>query len=481
MTDETLASRAFALDDQLAFARLSSDWNPLHLDANFARRTQMGEPVVHGIHTLLWTLEAIQRSSPLDISNIKVRFHQPLFPGEIVHIKIAGRTSTTVSIKVIAGGTVVAAIKLSSEAGRLSGSLARDIVSPPRPIAGAIDLPFEQMAGQRGSVTTEAGDDDIRTLFPALSDTVGCAIVRGLLATSQVVGMACPGLHSLFSSLDVSRAPETETERGLSYAVRNTDERFRSLQIDVAGSGICGQIDAFARQPPQAQPGIKAVSARVPSGVFAGQRALVIGGSRGLGEITAKILAAGGAHPIITYREGKAEAEAVAADIGHAGGQCDVIRYDALESAGAQFDSVGAIDSCYYFATAKIFQRKSAVYEPERLLGFMRYYDHGFFDLCTRISQTATGKVGIFYPSTVAIDETTSGLAEYAMAKAAGEILARYASAFLPNIRVVSQRLPRIMTDQTLTVGVASAHQALDVMLPIVHEMQQISHPPLVQ
>ena len=33
MTDEALASRTFTMDDQIAFARLSSDWNPMHLDA----------------------------------------------------------------------------------------------------------------------------------------------------------------------------------------------------------------------------------------------------------------------------------------------------------------------------------------------------------------------------------------------------------------------------------------------------------------
>src|SRR4030088_3525056 len=48
MTDEELPSRIFSLDDQIAFARLSSDWNPMHLDRAFARRTQVGAAVVDG-------------------------------------------------------------------------------------------------------------------------------------------------------------------------------------------------------------------------------------------------------------------------------------------------------------------------------------------------------------------------------------------------------------------------------------------------
>ena len=83
----------------------------------------------------------------------------------------------------------------------------------------------------------------------------------------------------------------------------------------------------------------------------------------------------------------------------------------------------------------------------------------------------------MFYPSTVAIDEGVSTTAEYAMAKMAGEILAKYLNEFMTNIHVVSRRLPRILTDQTATVGVASADNALDVMLPIVYEVQEMARP----
>jgi NAD(P)-dependent dehydrogenase (short-subunit alcohol dehydrogenase family) len=477
MTDAPLASRTFTSDDQLAFARLSQDRNPMHLDANFARRTQAGAPVVHGIHTLLWAMDTVLRSFAFDIQNIKVRFQQPLYPGEIARTEIRSRTETAVTIEVLAAGTVIAAIKLSSESGKLSGASARPIAAAPQQIANPVDIPFEQWANQTGAVTTSPSDDEIAALFPALSNSIGVSAVHALLATSHVVGMACPGLHSLFAGLDVSRDPASDRARTLGYAVSKTDARFRSLQIEVAGSGITGRLDAFARHPPATQPGMTAISAHVAKGAFAGQRALIVGGSRGLGEVTAKIIAAGGGYPVISYRDGKREAEAVAADIRAAGGQCDVIHYDALDPAGSPLDGIGAVDSCYYFATAKIFQRKSALVEPEKLRTFLSYYADGFYNLCTALTPNRGGKIGVFYPSTVAIDEATSTTAEYAMAKAAGEVLAKYLNEFLPTVHVVSRRLPRIMTDQTATIGVARALDALDVMLPIVYEVQTIARP----
>ena len=63
------------------------------------------------------------------------------------------------------------------------------------------------------------------------------------------------------------------------------------------------------------------------------------------------------------------------------------------------------------------------------------------------------------------------------MAKMAGETLANHLNEFMPDIHVICRRLPRILTDQTATVGVASADNALDVMLPVVYEVQQMARP----
>lgn len=470
-SSSAIAGRIFTLNDQREFARASGDFNPLHLDAQFARRTQMGAPVVHGIHTVLWALESALRAESFDIGNVRVRFHQPLFLDEPAEVRTGGRTDASIDLDVVAAGTVIAAIKVSSQSGKIPTSPTADATSIPRKIEQPIDLPFEQLADQRGAVAAAASDDEIRRLFPALVRAIGPAGVAALMATSQIVGMACPGLHSLFAGLDVNFGATSDGPRALGYAVRKVDARFRSVQIEVAGSGLTGRIDAFARPQPPAQANMKAALARITGAPFAGQRAFIVGGSRGLGEVTAKIIAAGGGHPVISYREGRQQADQLAADIRQAGATCDVIQCDVLQPTGLA--DIGSVDSCYYFATAKIFQRKSGLFEPDKLRVFLDYYVDGFFNLCAALPRRHAGKVAVFYPSTTALDVATAGIAEYAMAKAAGETLVNQLNAFMPNVHAISRRLPRIATDQTATVGVASAADALDVLLPIVHEVQQ--------
>jgi NAD(P)-dependent dehydrogenase (short-subunit alcohol dehydrogenase family) len=345
-------------------------------------------------------------------------------------------------------------------------------LSAPRQLSEPINPAFAELAGQTGTVAIE--ETDVAARFPALANAIGAAGIKALLATSQVVGMQCPGLHSLFAGLNINFNQGADKNGPLAYAVARIDARFRSLQIDIAGYGTTGRLEAFARLPPPSQAGMPEVIARVSGRPFADQRSLVVGGSRGLGAVTAKIIAAGGGHSIITYRDSRAEADDVAGDIRGAGGACEILRYDALLPAAEQLKAIPKVDSCYYFATPKIFQRKSGLFEADRLRHFLSFYADGFFDLCTTLVRDRSDTLAMFYPSTVAIEQGLATTAEYAMAKSAGETLARHLNEFMPHIEILCRRLPRILTDQTATVGVASADNALDVMLAVVYEVQRM-------
>jgi len=97
---------------------------------------------------------------------------------------------------------------------------------------------------------------------------------------------------------------------------------------------------------------------------FHGVRALVIGGSRGLGEVAAKLVAAGGAHVTITYKSGKADADAVAAEIQKWGGRCEAMAYDVRREAAPQLAALQQPPThIYYFATPTIAQRKSGIWD----------------------------------------------------------------------------------------------------------------------
>jgi acyl dehydratase len=88
MTSESIKTFEFSSERQTEFAELSGDWNPMHMSPVLARRTQLGRPVVHGMHTLLRALDSLAASSPelAYPSKLTAKFLGPVYVGETVAI-----------------------------------------------------------------------------------------------------------------------------------------------------------------------------------------------------------------------------------------------------------------------------------------------------------------------------------------------------------------------------------------------------------
>ena len=102
-----LASRTFTEADQIRFADVSGDRNPMHLDAVKARRTQAGLPVVHGVHLVLWALDAAARKDVARSPMLRLRanFKRFVALGETVALVLAKQTEANAQLHFVVGGT----------------------------------------------------------------------------------------------------------------------------------------------------------------------------------------------------------------------------------------------------------------------------------------------------------------------------------------------------------------------------------------
>ena len=87
-TESRFASLCFTSDDQDLFARLSGDYNPLHVDPVAARRLPFGGLVVHGIHALLRGLNVWLggMTEPIRLRTLTVTFRSPIIINESVEV-----------------------------------------------------------------------------------------------------------------------------------------------------------------------------------------------------------------------------------------------------------------------------------------------------------------------------------------------------------------------------------------------------------
>ena len=330
-----------------------------------------------------------------------------------------------------------------------------------------------------GKVSLHCNSRLARRLFPCLSAQWGRLRLAQVLACTRVVGMECPGLNSVFTGLHLDFNTDGAGVAGdcLTYDPAHFDDRFQLVRLQVQGPDVSGILETFFRPAPTSQIDFHRAMAAARPGEFSGQKALVVGGSRGIGETTAKILAAGGASVCISYNVGHADALAVQQAIKPQGGDCTLMQLDVCGDLGVLASSLRNgedFNHIYYFATPRIEASKSRGWNDELFASFTRIYLSAFAELvdCVMANRgRGAGPVTFYYPSSIFVSSPHKGFAEYAVAKAAGESLGQQLAKRHKNARFIAPRLPRMATDQTSSIIPIECESTFDVMSRELREM----------
>lgn len=453
-----------------AFAGLSGDYNPLHVDPVHARRLQFGRPVIHGIHHLLRTWDQAAAQHPVlaerRLTGLRAAFPSPAFVDQpIEYSGTLSEDGRKLDLSARSRGNMVLSLGLEfSDAAPASPATAAD-ARPPRESPLEQELPPALTEGTLPLLLERAGAGG---LFPTLSRSQPAGLLAQMLATTRLVGMISPGLHSIYSQLRLDFSAEgIAAADTLAWDIQSRDPRVQQLCLGVRGAGMQGVLDAFVRPRPVAQPSYTEVRTRLQEDERWPQRALVIGGSRGVGEITAKLLAAAGAEVIISYRLGETDAQQVVEEIRAGGGHCRALQFDVTAEAlpeARPFDGGKAPTHVYYFASPRIDANRSPVWQHEIFARLSRIYLQAFHQAVNHYAAGA-GQITFFYPSSIYVEQPEPGFAEYAAAKAAGEALCVQLTARHRRARFFTPRLPRMATDQTASIIPLRSAPALEVMI----------------
>lgn len=487
MTDSPCApsqigTRVYCDDDQHAFARLSGDFNPMHTDAVAARRLITGRRVVHGIHLLLtaieyWATNDRHGDAKSHLGFISCAFDNPVNVGDQVVFTQLPNTEHQPILEISVSGLVCTRIVLEFCADHLELEKPTSSVVGGDAVSGCdnLEVPLAEAPNfhLNKRYALQISERTYPSYFPRACQALGTLGVAATAALSYIVGMVCPGLHSVFSSVTIDLRAEPAPSDILFFSILKYDARFRIFNIGFDGA-LGGTLKAFLRPPPQAQPTVRDLSSSLEPEEFKGTRSLVIGGSRGLGEVTAKILAAGGGAVTVTYAAGHDDASAIRNEINSFGhGTCEIKLLD-LTAAPCSSLAIDwkSLDFVFYFATPRIFRKKSNLFDLGVFQEFLDFYIKELYELCVFLETTLDHKrIRIYVPSSVYIAERPRGMAEYAMAKSASEILVQEINRTFKKVYVLDTRLPRLSTDQTTTVLQSTAASNVDALVPIIRAL----------
>ena len=229
------------------------------------------------------------------------------------------------------------------------------------------------------------------------------------------------------------------------------------ILLSINGNGINGRISTMFRPLPVNQPNITDIYKKLKKINFKGKVALIIGGSRGLGEYTAKMLASGGAVVIITYSEGKNDAIKIKNEINKFGSTCYCIKMNVIKPKAA-FREIKLLNlditHVYYFASPKIKESRNLNIDKILYKKYLIIYVMAFKSIIKLMCGSYSNNFILFYPSTIYATEGSNLFKEYINSKLkAEEVINKFNSNSKKDF-IYSARLPRLFTDQNPNLSV---------------------------
>ena len=303
-----------------AFAALSHDRNPIHWDAEYARRTPFGGVVAHGMTAVLLALGEWAGGRPFRLEEIRASFVKPLYLGVAYELAWTERPGGRVRLEWRRGRAVQGwcAFRWTETAGTEAGPKLSSTGFEPRVQAAETALADALEHWRGGSFPYAMAAGMLAESLPVLGWRPGQIPVRqleALLAASYFVGMEFPGRQALFYGCELEFAPETDPGPTAGFAFAGLDpqwdDRMNRLALSGVGTGLTSfELTALLRPAPVHYSPAEIRAAAGVSAKFQDRVVLVTGADRGLGAVLAEALAAHGATVV---RHGRSAAAGVAA------------------------------------------------------------------------------------------------------------------------------------------------------------------------
>lgn len=452
---ETFSSKTQAL-----FAELSGDINPIHIDSEIARRSIAGHQVVYGMHVLLASLDLFCKYEDKSIINFDARFLDSIKLNVPVFINYDYRNDEIFIIQESRLCSKISLITMNSTV-NFEKRTSNNVISKDSLLSELeIDSYKSQIRNYDFSGNAEVGE----TLFPNLFKKHGDSLIVEIASLSEIIGMKIPGKNSLLIRVTCNiRNLEIINK---TYKLIRYEPRLQRYEIEYSGAAISAKVEAIRyRNPPNEFYNLDNIGKSITKNEFSHVNALIIGGSRGLGEITSKIIALGGGKVLITYNKGEKDAERICSEMRTYNLDCKSMF---LDITGEYTFAASDFNQIYYFASPRIMPEKTEQIRAKQKLDYELYFNAGFMNLINQINKLEFAGV-VFYPSTSYIDSPQKWFEGYALSKLKGEKICRdFNEKGSDVLKCLTARLPRLPTDQTMGLIEEKFESPILVLVDIV-------------
>lgn len=323
-------------NDVMNFAKLSGDNNPLHIDPEYASRTQFRGRIAHGFISIVYVFQALNSFVEMETTTLNLvefNFISPCREGEILNLTlIFSKKEIKVNIvdteyKVICKGRLLVtrlSKKMPDHYFKLKNDIQTAEFRSDKDLGKKFRLPYDLIE----KACCEK-DNKLSNLFFHSQRSV-------LFSLSTIVGMYLPGKQALFRSFELQFMNECFSSNGL-----NAEAEVE--RIYNAGSSIEAVIQFSCKETELATARVKSsilksnrksISIIDPKSyhqyryLLENKKALVLGGSRGIGAAVAQLLAFSGSDVLLQFNNGLNDAQRIQKHIKDEGFNCEIIHLD---------------------------------------------------------------------------------------------------------------------------------------------------------
>ena len=426
------------------FSKLSGDYNPLH-----SKHSNLEYPVIHGMLIVLKAIENIDKKSNA-IASIRVSFENFLYLNQIITFKYSYKNKKFLEIEGYYKKIKIVKIYIKFSEKKLLNK--KNCFFNKIPPKSKINT-FNHLNNNSNKIKLYSSEKLLKNIFPQLNIKLNSNLISLLLCLTRIVGMKMPGMYSIFSSFNINLSNDIDLDNSLNFKLNEYDPRWSYLKIDFHNKFCSGEICAFERPKPTFQPTYKEIKKKLKKMNFKNKKALVIGGSNGIGEVCVKILSYYGAKVTFTYFKDQKNSKCIKNDCQNK--YLKFIKFDANnfnEKKLVQLINKEKFDQIYYFATPKIFNEQSEQINIEILGKFFKFYILNAINLLNLIDDTTSKKVNFLLASTVVTDQKTyeNNLKEYTLIKKFSEQI--FNLNIFQNIKVNIFKFNRVKTNQTISI-----------------------------
>ncbi|ENY5691891.1 MaoC/PaaZ C-terminal domain-containing protein [Campylobacter lari] len=421
------------------FSYTSGDFNPIHLDEDFAKNSYFNGQIVYGIYQLFLTIEFFFKKNcknTIKIKTIKSNFINPLFKNQKFRIIKKYQKNNVLKYEIIDKNQIFSKIEFEIE----NETEIENIFLKHIKFKKNKPNNIKSLQNENCSEELNYNKELFKKLFPLCSMYLNSRNIAVLIASTRLIGMKIPGLDSIYSGLNLDFS-ECDTNNKLLFNFKK-HHNIECYMINIL-SPCKGSIKAFIRPQLIKNTTYSSLKVKYPNlqktNFFVNQKALIIGASSGFGNVCTKLLALGGATIIATYNSNYPR-EVIP--------NCTFIPLDVLNVDKNFIDTIKKFNPThiYYFATPKISSQNSQ-FNKKILYNFMQYYIFALDKILKYINPTL-----IFTSSSSSfVDDLPLDMKEYSMAKASMEVFIKYIEK-TKNIQVIAPRFPRAKTNQTLNL-----------------------------